>query len=380
MSFTGDLDLTVHHFGLRGHLDGFASPHAFNIEGDSTLNLTPLRLSGNALISSKGMGACGRAQLRAFGFGVGVGPRIGFSYGWGGNLNVVTSSCDVGRLEVPPPNFVRDSLVTPTFHETSPAQFAVFAATGGDFKVSGPTGTFATDPTDTPNPGHRELLRRSRTRTTSSTTPPTSASRSRPAHAAKHSQRPLHVDANARCDAQRRRRSTRAQGTRPSHRADRNHCLCHTERRKGTADLHDPSANELTTGETVSFYQGISSGLAGAEPIVQDVTTSGVGSFTPEPIGPTSRFVFAIVSIDGTPREQFRVAGFTASSLPQTTVTARYLARRRAGRSPSSVRPPVAIWELLATTDDGRTTYDEVPGADKTVLNALGANSEQAST
>jgi hypothetical protein len=136
-------------------------------------------------------------------------------------------------------------------------------------------------------------------------------------------------------------------------------------------------ASELATGETVSFYQGISPDLAGAEPIVQDVTGSGVASFTPEPIGPNSRFVFAIVSIDGTPREQFQVAGFTAASLP--TPTAAVVIQPAAGGwtiSFQKVPRPVAIWELLATTDDGRTTYQEVPGADKTAaITALGAKS-----
>jgi hypothetical protein len=79
MTFTGDLDLSVHGWGLKGHLDGFASRKAFNAEGTSTLNLSALRLGGTALVSAKGMAACGKIKLLF------LGKKLGFGYTWGGS-------------------------------------------------------------------------------------------------------------------------------------------------------------------------------------------------------------------------------------------------------------------------------------------------------
>src|SRR5262249_50978062 len=148
MTFKGHLDLTVHGFGITGDLQGFASPKAFNVEGKTTLAFTPLNLRGDALISSKGMSACGRLQLKAFGFGVGVGPRLGFGYPWGGAFHFIASSCDVGPLRVVQALREAPFAGPTTVVTSSPAQFAVFAVQGQgqftEFNVSGPTGNFST--------------------------------------------------------------------------------------------------------------------------------------------------------------------------------------------------------------------------------------------
>ena len=145
MTFKGHLDLTVHGFGITGDLQGFASPRAFNVEGSAKVALTPLNLKGDGLISSRGMSACGRVKLKAFGFGVGVGPRLGFGYAWGGPFHFISNSCDVGPFRV-----VQSFRAAPfaaaasCAAASSPAQFAVFAVQDqGDFRVTGPTGTFS---------------------------------------------------------------------------------------------------------------------------------------------------------------------------------------------------------------------------------------------
>ena len=91
----------MHGFGITGDLKGFASPRAFNVEGKTSLAFTPLYLKGNALISSRGMSACGQIHLALVG---GIGPKLGFGYGWGGAFHFIASACDVGPFRVAQPD------------------------------------------------------------------------------------------------------------------------------------------------------------------------------------------------------------------------------------------------------------------------------------
>ena len=344
MTFAGHLDLTVHGFGVTGDLSGFASPRAFNVEGKTTLALTPLKLSGKALISSRGIGACGRVQLKAFGFGVGIGPRLGFGYTWGGSLNLISSSCDVGRFRVV--NSERSApfsaQLTPV-DVSSPSEFAVFAAEG-DFEVSGPTGTFSSTPDrDTEDsfalhdPSDKKVylaIPVLQTDALYTVTSPTGA--------------PLGtVEA--------------ASGLKATHAGDVTAGV--TGSGRNLTLNYGIDASQFEPGETVSFYQGISPTQAGGEPIVEDVLASGTAPFTPEPLGPTDRYVVAVVSIDGRPREEFTVAQFTTTDVPPPTAAVFV----RAASPPNGWNVSflkvqrVALWEVLTTADDGRSDYQELP-------------------
>ena len=78
----------------------------------------------------------------------------------------------------------------------------------------------------------------------------------------------------------------------------------------------------LVPGETVSLYQGQSSTAAGAEPIAEDIAGDSSGSnaasvqFTPEALGQSTRYIYAVVSIDGRPREQALVTSFDSQETP----------------------------------------------------------------
>jgi hypothetical protein len=123
----------------------------------------------------------------------------------------------------------------------------------------------------------------------------------------------------------------------------------------------------LVPGETVSFYQGQSPSTAGAEPIVEDVATNGSGrvEFDPEPLGQSTRYVFAVVSIDERPRLQQQVATFDSrEAAPPTTFVRMY--RHPQGRGwivnyTQSAR--VAKWEAVVgeVTDELRTSITIVP-------------------
>src|SRR5262249_56840867 len=72
----------------------------------------------------------------------------------------------------------------------------------------------------------------------------------------------------------------------------------------------------LSPGETVSFFEGQSPDVPGANPIVEDATTSGVQTFTPEATGDTTRTIRAVVFDNGVPREQFFIASFVVTDVP----------------------------------------------------------------
>ena len=74
MAFSGHADLTFAGIGASGDLRGYAGPKAFNIEGDGSVQVWGHGLSGTALISSKGMSACGKLKLlfKSFTFGLRV--------------------------------------------------------------------------------------------------------------------------------------------------------------------------------------------------------------------------------------------------------------------------------------------------------------------
>jgi hypothetical protein len=343
MIFTGDLDLSVHGWGLKGHLDGFASRKAFNAEGTSTLNLTALRLGGTALVSSRGMAACGKIHLLF------LGKKLGFGYTWGGALDVMGSSCDVGRFRVS--LAARRALAAaPTQIVTSsPAGFAVFAAHGGDFQVAGPTGTFAT------TSDHDDQYWFA-------------------AHDSASGWAYLAIPVTETDSAY------TVTPVAPGGTLDMVTVAGGLKTHAGTGDVtagvtgsganltlnYGIDASQFEPGETVSFYQGASQVVAGAEPIVEDTTTSNSAPFTPEPLGPATRAVFAVISIDGVPREQFPVAFFDATpvALPAAVVFVRAAPR---GWAITLGKPQrVSTWQVLTAGVDGTRQWQEVPGTAST--------------
>ena len=355
MSFTSALDLTVHGIGLTGKLAGFASAKAFNAEGDGALKLALVKLSGDAVVSSKGMSACGTIKLLF------LGKKVGFGYTWHGPLDIMGSSCDIGRYEVVPGSRLAFTAAPTAFSLASPAGFTVFAAQGGAFQLSGgpwPGGLV----TSTPDRDDSSAFAfHDTTDNTSYLVVPTYVT----AHT--YTITPL---GGATLGA-----ITYANGLiqhapppgAPS--SDVSGTV------SGSGDTRTFSYTIQTArfqqGETVSFYEGQSPTLAGAAPIEEDIdahtTPAGTALFTPEPLGSTTRYVFAVVSIDGRPREQFPVATFEAT-LAAPPFASPFLTARPSGgwtvQLASAVN--VAKWELLTTTGDRTRSWQETPGTAKT--------------
>jgi hypothetical protein len=340
IAFSSDLDLTVHGFGVTGSLAGFASSKAFNVEGKGALTLPAFKLSGQALMSSKGMSACGEISLLV------LHKRLGFGYTWGGPLDILGSSCDIGRFRAPVSSLRRLFASGPTtFELASPAEFAVFKATGGDFTVSGPTGVFSSSPDrDTeqafafhdPDDGTAYLAIPTEVPDSFYTLTPNG-------------------------------------GATLTNVTVANGLVTHA----GTGDVtagvtgsgqsftltYGIDQSQFQPGETVSFYEGQSADDPGANPIVEDTTASGVQTFQPEPLGDTTRHVFAIVSIDGRPRETFPVAQFEYQPVAPPSSGVRV-------ESPTTIvflKPQrVALWQLTTTAADKNEGYQELPGSAKT--------------
>jgi hypothetical protein len=346
LTFKGHLDLTVHGFGVTGDLEGFASPKAFNVEGKTTLAFTPLTLKGDALISSKGMSACGRVQLKAFGFGVGIGPRLGFGYKWGGSFHFIASSCDVGPLRVAPANGALRLAGPTTVITSSPAQFAVFAVQGqGDFQVAGPTGTFS-------SAGDRDTFQSFALHDTSDNTvylaiPVLDT-------AAQYTITTLTGSPVSALQVADGVKSLAGDVTGSVSGSGRNWTL-----------TYGINTAALQPGETVSFYEGQSPDIPGANPIVENATTGGTATITPEATGDTTRTVRAVVFDDGVPREQFFIASFTTTDVPPpaAAVFIRAASTPSGGWTIQLLKPQrVASWGIATTADDGRHVSSELPG------------------
>jgi hypothetical protein len=87
----GTFKFEVAGYGLEGKLDGwFDGLRAFNVEGGVELSIPGPNGSGDAVLSTRGVGACRH----------GFGPDVGFGYTWGegiGGVSFVGSSCSVGN-------------------------------------------------------------------------------------------------------------------------------------------------------------------------------------------------------------------------------------------------------------------------------------------
>jgi hypothetical protein len=338
MIFTSHLDLTAHGIGLSGSLDGFASGKGFNAEGNGKLKFPLVNLSGTVLVSSKAMAGCGSVKFLFFK------KKLGFGYTWNGPFDMFGSSCDVGRFRV---KLVMRSLLAASatpIELSSPAEFAVFAAQGGDFTVTGPTGTFSSTPD---RDGEDAFAFHDPATNISYLAIPTLAV------SAVYTVTPV---AGATLGV-----VTVANGL-TTHAGTSDVTAGVTGTGVNRTLVYGLDTSQFQPGETVSFYQGQSETLAGAAPIVEDVTTSGTAPFTPEPLGNVSRFVFALVSIDGRPREVYEVASFSANPLltPSASV---FLQRTDGGFSVSIGKPQrVAGWQVLSTTTDGTKNWQEAPG------------------
>lgn len=348
MTFSGHAELTFAGIGASGDLRGFATAKAFNIEGSGSVQVFGHGLSGTALLSSKGMSACGKIKLLFKSF------TFGFGYPWGASPHVVGSSCDVGKFRVVPAADRSVIAAEPTTVLThSPVGFAVFAAQGGDFTVLDPAGqTFASAPdSDTPL---QFSAHDPSTNTTYLAIP-----------VATNSDQPYVVTAlpgNTITNLE------VADGLGVP-------TVSGTVTGSGASSRLVYTIGGLDEDETVSFYQGIATDIPGAEPVAEEVTTSGTSApFTPEEIGPPTRSIFAVVFLGGVPRLTLPVTTFTASSyaLPTGTVTIGAPQRSNAvggtlyavNLAPDS---NTASWQILvqANATNGRATYTVVPADGK---------------
>jgi hypothetical protein len=286
VTFDADVDLTIHRWGLTSHLDGFVSRRAFNAEGDASLAIPGPDIHGSGLFSSKGMAACGKVFF---------GARMGFGYSWGGALDFMHSSCDVGRwrVQLPVTRALAAAAVVPAIPVPPALRFEVFAARGSDFTVTGPVGTIPSTPdrngpdafvTHDEDDGWAFVV---------IPVPPE----------ATYSIAPIAGGTIAEVAA--------ADGLNDP-------TIAGSVLGSGDQRTLEYTIGGLVPGETVSFYQGQSSTTAGAEPIVEDVATDGGGlvRFAPEQLGQSTRFVYAVVSVDGRPRQQLQVASFDSTEAP----------------------------------------------------------------
>jgi len=343
MIFTSDLNLSVHGIGVTGSLDGFASPNGFNAIGAGSLKVPLWKLDGKALVSSRGMSACGEIRLLL------LHHKLGFGYRWGGALSLMGSSCDVGAYAFHPNDRLTFAAFATPIELAAPGEFAVFRATGGDFNVTGPTGSF--DSTADHDDENSFAYHDPTDGTTYLAIPALAGS-------AAYTVTPLNGATLTGLDA--------AGGL-----------VTHAGSGDVTAGVTPGSPYTLTYGidtsrfaadETVSFFQGQSPTVAGAEPIVEDVRGSGSATFAPEPLGDVTRYVFAVVSIDGLPREQFPVATFEATPVAPPSAAVFLRSSATAGWTVLFGKPQrVAVWQLQTVAADGTRTYQEVPGTTQTV-------------
>ena len=88
VSLGGRLDWTIRGYGFTARTDGWVDgKRAFNLEGRGSISAPGPNVSGEGLISHKGLAACGR------GF---AGIKVGFRYGWGDRLP--RPGCDLGPM------------------------------------------------------------------------------------------------------------------------------------------------------------------------------------------------------------------------------------------------------------------------------------------
>jgi hypothetical protein len=90
VSAKGEAEFGVGDYGLSGEMEGwFDGQREFNVEGSAELKLPGVTGSGDAILSSRGIGACRR----------GDGPDVGFGYTWGkgaGGVSLAAGSCSLG--------------------------------------------------------------------------------------------------------------------------------------------------------------------------------------------------------------------------------------------------------------------------------------------
>ena len=334
MTFEADAKLTIRGWGVDSHIEGFVSQRAFNAEGDATLDVPGPNLNGSGLFSSKGMAACGRFFL---------GPRVGFGYSWGGGVDFMHSSCDVGRWRVTRVLFATTAarLVTQAVIVPPGLPFEVFAVRGADFTVSGPAGTVASTP-DRDGPDAFVTHDADGWAYVVLPVPPAGVYNVSAVGAG------TIVELNVADGLVNPRIVGSVSGT-------------------NQLRTLEYEITGLTPGETVSFYQGQSAGTAGAEPIVEDIAANGRGEveFEPEPLGQSTRYIFAVVSIDERPRLQQQVASFDSreASKPMTFVRIFRDPQDRGWILNYAQSERVAKWEALLgqVTDELRTSLTIVP-------------------
>jgi hypothetical protein len=97
VTFGGELGFELLKAGFNGKVDGWIEGlDAFQAQGGGAISLPLLgSIEAEALLSSRGMGACGRKKVLFGSVGGGV------TYRWGGSPHMFTGGCDFGDVTVP---------------------------------------------------------------------------------------------------------------------------------------------------------------------------------------------------------------------------------------------------------------------------------------
>jgi hypothetical protein len=334
---TGKTGLTVHGWGLRAGMSGFVSTDAFNFEGSAKLSLPGPDLHGNALLSSSGLAACLGINLLFHSV------HIGFGYRWGGSLNFMHSSCDVGpwRTVVNPLADRRMQTRTQqTIFLPEPQRFEVFAATGGNIRVTTPTGVVYTTTRDT-NTSTMFVTHDLATGTAYLIIPEPVAGN--------YAIEPLTT------------RPVVVRASNPIPEPIISAAISGT----GTTRTLDYSVDLLgVPAETIEFFESTSASIIGATPVIKvDTSSAGSVEFAPEPLGPLARYIWAVVSVDGVIREAEVVAKFSFGPVPPLPAPFATITTTTASATITWKEPAIAAaWELVLDQSDGSRTLQTLRG------------------
>ncbi len=122
---------------LHGELSGWVQgSSAFSLTGSAGVKVGLWNFSGaEGVVSSVGIGACGQP------FGD-LGPSVGFGYKWGGKLDVMSDSCDLGPYSAAEPDASANDDAAIRVRIPAGLPVASFEITGAN--ATAPTGTLVT--------------------------------------------------------------------------------------------------------------------------------------------------------------------------------------------------------------------------------------------
>jgi hypothetical protein len=308
------LDASVHGYPLVGYqLTGFLTKNAFNLDVKGEVSLGALHGQGEILVSNVGMAACIETQLRVNAlvgtFNVGV--NVGIGHDWDGGWKGMWHGCSTDDWRVQPSSFKlgMNSLFaapfSPLFSSATmlnvpagvPYEAFIVSADAGvpDAVLTSPTGqtidTRGLVVTDTPdlfvwhNPVENAVL----------VLVPDPQAGSWSVAAAPGSLPLANVET--------------AEGLLPP-------TVKATVSGVGAKRTLTYAVSGASGGQSVSFWESSSATQLGATPIGAAVTSSGEHIFTPSPLGPNRRYVWATLNENGLPSQSVMVTSFTVTPQP----------------------------------------------------------------